>query len=591
MPPLTRSASGSARSATFSARSAVLSVGAAPYDSAVLLELHLRDLGVVAEAGVELSAGLNVVTGETGVGKTLLVTSLALLTGARGSARLVREGASEAVVQAVVTRSPGLRSALSEHGARDDEDVVLVRRLGADGRSRAWIGGQLAPVSTLAEIGEVLVEVHGQGAGFALARPPTQLAAVDALAGNDGLLASYRSALGMLRELERERDALCQGEATREREAEVLRHQADEIERAALEPDEDDRIAGALSRLEHAERLGSLGAEVVHLAGTDGAASALAQAHRLLESAALLDPELAPIVSKLGDVAAEVSELVRDIRTWHDTLDADPAQLEMLRERRALIGALKRRYGVTLDEVIAAGADARRHLQQLDDADERIAMIDDEVVRARADVDRVGAELTKRRRRAAKRLTKLVGAELPALALPNAVFDVRCEAAPPTESGADVIEFLFASTRSKTPEPIGKIASGGELSRAMIAVTLALATSHDVPVLVFDEADQGVGGEAALELARRLARLGRSHQVLVVSHLPQIAAFADHHVAVRRTGDDVQVDVLDADGRLAELSRMLAGLESSELARAHAAELLDLAAAERAAEITSARAG
>jgi DNA repair protein RecN (Recombination protein N) len=469
--------------------------------------------------------------------------------------------------------------------------VVIVRRLGADGRSRAWIGGQLAPVSTLAEIGEALVEVHGQGAGFALARPPTQLAAVDALGGNDTALTAYRAALAELRELERERDALREGEATREREVALLAHQAEEIERAALEPGEDDRVAASLSRLEHAERLGTVAEQVLSLAGADGAAGALAEAHRHLESAVAVDPDVGALVSRLGDLAAETSELVREIRAWHDTLDADPAQLERLRERKALIASLKRRYGATVDEVLVARAEAQERLQQLEDADERIAKIDEEVARAHADVESAGAELTKRRRRAAKQLTKLVGAELPALALQNAVFDVRCEDGPLTESGADVIEFLFASTRSKTPEPIGKIASGGELSRAMIAVTLALATSHDVPVLVFDEADQGVGGEAALELARRLARLGRTHQVLVVSHLPQIAAFADRHVAVRRNGDDVQVDVLDSAGRLAELSRMLAGLESSELARAHAAELLHLAASERATSTTSVRAG
>jgi DNA repair protein RecN (Recombination protein N) len=557
----------------------------------VLLELHLRDLGVVRDAGVELSAGLNVVTGETGVGKTLLVTSLGLLTGARGSTRLVAEGSSEAVVQAVVAPHPRLRAALSAHGAADDEDVVLVRRLGADGRSRAWIGGQLAPVSTLAEIGESLVEVHGQGAGFALARPATQLAAVDALAGNASALTAYRSALAELRELERERDELRHGEVARERELELLAHQAAEIERAALEPGEDERVTAALSRLEHAERLGEIGEQVLALAGADGAAGALAEAHRSLGSAVALDPDVAALVSRLGDVAAEASELIREIRTWHDTLDADPAQLEQLRERKALIASLKRRYGATVDEIVAAGAEARERLQELEGADERIATIDADLQRARDAVTRTGAELSKRRKRAAKQLTKLVAAELPALALPSATFEVRCDEGPVTESGADVVEFLFASSRSKTPEPIGKIASGGELSRAMIAVTLALATSHDVPVLVFDEADQGVGGEAALDLARRLARLGRTHQVLVVSHLPQIAAFADRHVVVRRTGDDVQVDVLDPTGRLAELSRMLAGLESSELARAHAAELLDLAAAERDASTASVRAG
>lgn len=566
------------------------SVGGPAYHPDVLLELHLRDLGVVREAAVELSAGLNVVTGETGVGKTLLVTSLGLLTGSRGSARLVRETAAEAVVQAVVAPSPRLRTALEERGADDGEDVVLVRRLGTDGRSRAWIGGQLAPVSTLAELGEALVEIHGQGAGFALARPATQLAAVDALANNHAALAAHRSTLAALRALERERESLRHTEATREREIQVLGHQAEEIERAALAVDEDETIAAALSRLEHAERLNALGAEVLEAAGTDGAAGLLSRAHRTLESAAVLDPGLASLVSRLGDVAAEASELVREVRAWLETVDGDEAQLELLRERKAFIASLKRRYGATIEDVVAAGADAQERLRELAGADERIATIDADVERARQEVVRTAAELTKRRTRAAKQLTKLVGAELPSLALPNAVFEVRVEEGQMTEAGADDVGFLFASSRTKTPEPIGKIASGGELSRAMIAVTLALASSHDVPVLVFDEADQGIGGEAALDLARRLSRLGRSHQVLVVSHLPQIAAFADRHIVVRRSGDDVEVEVLDDAGRLAELSRMLAGLESSELARAHAGELLELASAGDP-EITSARAG
>jgi DNA repair protein RecN (Recombination protein N) len=278
------------------------------------------------------------------------------------------------------------------------------------------------------------------------------------------------------------------------------------------------------------------------------------------------------------------------VRSWSETLDADPAQLDALRERRALIATLKRKYGTTIAEVLEAGDVARVRLEELSGADERITSIEADVEAARDRTIALAGELTKRRRKAAKQLTKLVRVELPALALPGAMFDVRHEGAEPTESGADRIEFLFSSSAAKTPEPIGKIASGGELSRAMIAVTLALATAHAVPVLVFDEADQGIGGEAALELGRRLARLGRSHQVLVVSHLPQIAAFADRHITVRRRGDDVEVDVLDGADRLAEISRMLAGLETSELARAHAAELLDLASAE-AATSTGARAG
>ena len=296
-----------------------------------------------------------------------------------------------------------------------------------------------SPVSTLAEVGEALVEVHGQGAGFALARPATQLAAVDALAGNDARSRSYRTALAALRELERERDALRQGEATREREVELLRHQADEIERAALEPDEDDRIAATLSRLEHAERLGSLGARGA--SSSRGRTARPARSRRRTARSSRrspLDPELAPLVSKLGDLAAEVSELVRDIRAWHDTLDADPVAA-----RRAA-----RAQSVDREPEAPVRRDARRGHRRgsrgarataaARGADERIATIDADVERARADVDRAAAELTKRRRRAAKQLTKLVAAELPALALPNAVFEVRCDDGPLTESGADV---------------------------------------------------------------------------------------------------------------------------------------------------------
>jgi DNA repair protein RecN (Recombination protein N) len=547
----------------------------------VLQELHLRDLGVISEAGVDLSPGLNVVTGETGVGKTLLITSLALLTGARGQARLVRDGATEAVVQAVVSPTARMSALLAERGLDADGDLVLVRRLAADGRSRAWVGGQLVPMSVIAEIGECLVEVHGQGAGFALARPATQLAAVDALAGNDDDLIAYRAALALLRTLEDEQSSLRTGESTRRREIDLFSHQIEEIERAALEPGEEDAIGASLSRLEHAERLRGIGEQTLALAGAEGAAGELADAHQTLRGAVQFDPTAEDLVTRLAGVSAEASDLAREIRAWNDTLEADPSQLETLRDRRALVANLKRKYAAGIEEILAVAEEARSRLDELTQADSRIATIDADVDAARDAVTSAAAALSKRRRRAAKELSKLVGAELPALALPNAIFEVSVGETEFTVDGADSVEFLFSSSRGKPADAIGKIASGGELSRAMIAVTLALARTHDVPVLVFDEADQGIGGEAALELGRRLARLGRSHQVLVVSHLPQLAAFADRHIAVRRSGDDVQVDVLDDGARLAEISRMLAGLESSERARAHAAELLELAAVER----------
>jgi len=547
----------------------------------VLLEVHLRNLGLIAEASVEFSPGLNVVTGETGVGKTLLVTSVALLSGARGTARLVRPGADEALVQGVIAPDEALATVLAAAGIEPADELVLVRRLSADGRSRAVVGGQLTPVSTLQDIGRHVIEIHGQGAGFALGDPSAQLGALDAFAGTERVLASYREALGRLRALEREREDLDGDERTRNREIELLTYQVDEIERAKLEPDEEERLAAELPRLEHAERLGAIGAEVVASIDADGASGQLAAAHRALENAASVDPSATELVRRLGDLTVELSELAREIRSWAEGLEPDPAQLEALRERRAAIGALKRKYGATVEQVIAFGADAERRLHEIGAGAERLASIDADIAAAASEVDTSADQLTKQRTKAAKELSKLVAAELPSLALPNATFEISCERGELTDSGRDRVAFLFSSSRSKPPDLIGKIASGGELSRAMIALTLALASSHDVPVLLFDEADQGVGGEAALDLARRLARLARTHQVLVVSHLPQIAAYADRHLSVRRSGDDITVEALEGAERLAEISRMLAGLESSDLAKGHAAELVEMAARER----------
>ena len=543
----------------------------------MLAELHLRNLGVITDAHVRFGSGLNVITGETGVGKTLLVTSLSLLGGSRGSARLVSHGAEEATVEGVVEVPPDLKPGLEASGLDATEDLILSRRLGADGKSRAWAGGRLVPVSTLAEIGEALFEIHGQGSGFALSRRSAQLEAIDALARSGVALANYRERLDRLRSIERERDALLTDEHERIREIDLLTFQMDEIDRAQLEPDEQEILSIELARLEHAERLGGIASSVVVNTGAEGAAGLLAEAHKELVDAAAIDRSAGPFTERLGNLAAEASELSREIRAWSEGLEPDTGRLDALRERKALIATLKRKYGDTIEEILALREAARSRLEGIESAETRRETIDAELTAARDETSRAAAALTKLRKRAAKDLAALVEAELPALALPNASFEIACRPGEQTESGADEVEFLFSSSRSKPSDVIDKIASGGELSRAMIAVTLSLASAHAIPILVFDEADQGIGGEAALELARRLQRLGRTHQVLVVSHLPQLAAFADHHISVSRDDSEIDVQVLDNKGRLSEISRMLAGLGSSARAKAHASELLDLA--------------
>jgi DNA repair protein RecN (Recombination protein N) len=326
--------------------------------------------------------------------------------------------------------------------------------------------------------------------------------------------------------------------------------------------------------------LRDIGERAQSLVGADGAAAELGEANKALQAAVRIDPSIEAVVSRLADVAVESADLAREIRSWTEGLDADPSELERLRERKVLISDLKRKHGGDIDLILAFAEEARERLEAADVADKRIDAIDADIDAARCEVDDLATALSTKRRKATKLLTKLVRSELPSLALPNATFEARLSEAELTRDGSDRVEFLFSSSRASPTHAIEKIASGGELSRAMIAVTLALAQTHAVPVMVFDEADQGVGGEAALDLGRRLARLGASHQVLVVSHLPQIAAFADRHIVVRRN-DAVDVEVLDGDARSIEISRMLAGLESSERALAHAAELLELASTER----------
>ncbi len=545
----------------------------------MIRELHVRGLAVLSDVYVELAPGLNVLTGETGAGKTLVVTSLRLLAGSRADARLIAQGAKEALVQAVF-ETP-------EQG-----ELIVARRLAPDGRSRAWVDGRIVPSSQLAELCAPLVHVVGQGAGFELASGAAQLRSLDALAGNDQLLREYREALTRLRRCGTALEQLSAEERARQREMEFCRFQAEEIEGAGLTPGEEEALAGELSRLENSERLAEDAARVQALLSSEEASGALAEAWKVLESAARLDPQAQGLALRVAELVDSAQEVARDARHWAAGLEPDPVRLDQVRERSALLGALKRKYGETVEDILAAGRAARSKLAELESAEGREAGLQQEVATLEPAVREMAVALSERRHLAAQLLARRVNSELPALALPKAQFEVRCERREiPTENGTDVVEFRFSADRGGAPQPLGKVASGGELSRTMIAVTLALSgadeesssevtsATHGVDsVLVFDEADQGVGGRAALELASRLRRLGNRRQVIVVSHLPQIAAFASRHVCVRSGASGVRVEVLTGDDRLLEVSRMLAGLGESATARAHAAELIALGA-------------
>ena len=529
----------------------------------MLVELAVRDLGVIADLSLVLPPGMIALTGETGAGKTLVVTAIELLVGGRADASVVRPGAEEARVEGRFDI--------------DGEEIVLARVVPADGRSRAYVNGRLAPVSQLAELGATLVDLHGQHAHQSLLAPATQRAALDAFGHVD--LGPLRAARARLTEIDAALAALGGDERARAREIDLLRFQVGELDAAAItSPDEDVTLAHEESVLADAVAHRDA-ASVAHAALVDdgGVADALGQAIAAVAGRA----PFAEVEARLRASAADLTEAAADVRAIGERIDEDPARLEELRARRQLLRDLRRKYGETLADVLAFAEDARARLAELESHDARAAALDVDRRAALDDERRAAAVVAAARKAAAPRLAKAVEANLGALAMSKARLDVEVGG----EDPGDDVRVLLAANAGEPLAPLAKVASGGELARTMLALRLALQ-SADIPTLVFDEVDAGIGGEAALAVGRSLATLGRSSQVVVVTHLPQVAAFADAQVAVRKEevrGRTVaSARPLDAAERVVELSRMLSGQPASEAARGHAEELLAVAAAERA---------
>jgi DNA repair protein RecN (Recombination protein N) len=520
----------------------------------MLHELHIEGLGVIERLDLVVGDGLTVLTGETGAGKTMLVEAINLLVGGRADSTVVRGGATEARVEG--------------RFVIDDDEVVLARVVPVDGRSRAYVNGRLATVATLAEHGARLVDIHGQHEHQSLLSAANPREALDRFAEID--TTPLRAARARLTEIDAALASLGGDARSRAHEVDLLTFQADELRAAALDdPDEDERLDVAEDTLAGAVAHREAAARAVDALSADGAA---ADAVATVVAALATRAPFAALAERLRSVQAELTDITSEIRDLAESIDEDPARLTAIRERRQLLRNLRRKYGEALQDVIEFESGVRRRLDELLGYDESAARWEHERSRAVAAERDAAAAVGAARRGAASSLASAVEAHLHTLAMPRA----RLQVVVGDDDPGDDVTFLLAANPGSASLPLTRVASGGELARAMLALRLVLL---DAPgTLVFDEVDAGIGGAAATAVGRALAALARSHQVLVVTHLAQVAAEADSHVAVaKRVARDVTTataTVLDDEQRTAEIARMLSGDDSSEVAREHAADLL-----------------
>ncbi len=588
-------------------------------------EIAIENLGVIRRARVPLSPGLTVITGETGAGKTMLLTGLGLLMGGKADPAAVRSGETTAVAEGRfrVGDVPAALRRIDDAGGEIEEDgtVVVLRTVAAGGRSRAHLGGRGVPAAVLGDIAAELVTVHGQSEQVRLRSASRQRAALDAYAGPDHaeLLRDYRAAWTQRAGLAAKIQEIETHAAERAREAEELRAGLAAVERVDPRPGEDAQLMALAARLANAEDL-RLAAQVAHeaIAGDDersgpGAAAACEQARRALEAAARTDPALAPLAERLADVGYALADIGTDIAGYADDLQADPAGLEAAHARLAELASLTRVRGGTIDEVLDWASAAGLRLLDLEDDGGRLGSLAAELAEVSARLADLAGQITASRSAAAAGLSAAVTAELRGLGMGGATLLITVDpAAEPGAWGADQVGFALVPHAGAPARPLGQGASGGELSRVMLAIEVALATAAagepaatgraPLPTFVFDEVDAGVGGRAAVEVGRRLARLARTTQVVVVTHLAQVAAFADSQLVVTKDtpGEIADPDATGAAGadgvvggtvtgvrevsgedRVRELARMLSGAQDSAAARRHALELLESSAVGR----------
>ena len=554
----------------------------------MLTELRIKNFAIIETLTLPLARGFNVLSGETGAGKSIIVGALGLLLGERASAYLNPTGAERATVEGVfdVSDRAEIGAVLDEHGIDVEEGTVVLKREISSGRARAWINGTTVNAGLLAEVGRQLVNLHGQHEAQTLLDPEAQRRILDAFAGATERAAEVKQSYDELSSIIRDIAELTKRRAEAERRADYLRHVVKEVSDAKLAEGEDVRLEDEARRLEHAEELRALASGIA--AALDGEEESvlpkLASLSRQLASIQKIDPTLSKLQESYDAAYYGLESLARELEEYESTVELDPARLDDVRRRRDLIFRLTKKYGGSLADVMRAGDEARAELDLVDSAGLDIRQLETRERDARAKLNDRAAALTKLRRAGAKRLADAVDTILPDLGMPDGHLTVVLQAAEKIgASGAEDIEFRVALNVGHEARALSRVASGGELSRVMLALKTILARLDHVPTLIFDEVDAGIGGRVGLQVGETMRRVASHHQVFAITHLPQIAARAHHHILVSKGArggvTTADVAVMTGDGRVTEIARMLGGDPESDLSRAHARELLDSAAA------------
>jgi DNA repair protein RecN (Recombination protein N) len=541
--------------------------------------LKIKNIALITTAELEFGRGLTLLTGETGAGKSIVVDALGLVLGGRASSEQIRTGEERAEVEALI-ETPRASEWLESRGLPSDGDEVVIRReLSSSGKGRATLNGALVPVALLRDLAPRLAAIHGQHEPQGLLDPDAHLGVLDYHAGLIGAAESVAEAFHRLRAISSALEALRRDRREQERRRETLEFQAAEIEKSRLQPGEEDELRREKAVQANAERLAALAAEAYATLYEDDEAvlTRLGQAFRKVEELARIDDRFAPHLEARDSVRGPLQDLASFLRDYQETLQFSPERLEEVESRLAAIERLKRKYGASLEEVIAFGADCRRQLEALGSPEERERQLEGEHAAAEAAYRSAAGSLSEARRRAAAELEKKVRRELTELAMEKTRFEIRFEPEE-GERGLERAEFLISPNPGEELRPLAKIASGGELSRIMLALQSVASLDADGKTLVFDEVDAGIGGRVAEVVGRKLRRIAERHQVLCVTHLPQIASLAESHYVVRKRVERgrtvTEVRTLGAEEHVEEVARMLGGDKLTEAARLHAREMV-----------------